>query len=149
MLTNSDAARLADTTYRIYHCKLSIRVTPGLVRHFSTSTGYPSSKQAKEVVTRLALQARIVDELKLHNSFTSKVCKQLGLPVPERVEEHDPVDEENSAGVLTQMVQEVMRNPNALQCEYFTERDRGSESKRTVFLFLVLVLIEALADVDS
>ena len=95
---------------------------------YRTSVDFTSAKAAKEAATRLALQEGIVTLLKLHNSFTSKICRQLGVPVPLTLEEHDPVEEENSAGTLGQLVQEVTRNPLAMECEYTSAIRDGSAS---------------------
>ena len=86
---------------------------------------------AKESVTKQALQEGVVVLLKMHNSMTTKVCRQLGLSIPGRVEEHDPPDEENSAGLLGQMIQEITRNPQALECQYTSSHEAGGEYKIT------------------
>lgn len=93
-------------------------MTPEIHETYVTSAAFTSNKQAKESVTQLALQQGVIALLKLHNSMTTKICLQMGLPIPTSVEDHDPLDEENSAGFLGRLVQEVTRNPLAMQCDY-------------------------------
>ena len=125
-IADSHTPFLAVGNYRLHGCTLTVRITPDFHEMYRTNVDFTSAKVAKEAATRLALQEGIVTLLKLHNSFTSKICRQLGLPVPLTLEEHDPVEEENSAGTLGQLVQEVTRNPLAMECEYTTAIRDGS-----------------------
>lgn len=66
--------------YRLHGCKLTVRITPDLHETYTLVPQYTSAKIAKEAVTRLALQDGVITLLKLHNSYTARVCRQMGLP---------------------------------------------------------------------
>lgn len=152
MLASRVALGIADTSgsfipmvpehalHHVFRCHLQIRVTPDNTVSYNTSKTYNSVKESREAAARLALADGIVHRLKMENSLTSKIHKQLGLPVPTDLDAHDTVDEENTAGSLTQLVQQVTRNTAALQCEYTkapggSGKDEGARlHRRNVFL---------------
>lgn len=98
----------------VYRCQLQVRISPEVHEVYSTTRSYNSIRSAKEAVAQLALQEGVVILFKLHNSMTTKICKQLGLPIPATLEDHDTFEEENTAGMITQLVQQVTRNTGAI-----------------------------------
>lgn len=89
---------------------------------YATNASYPSTRLAKDAVAQLALQEGVVILLKLHNSTTTKICKQMGLAIPATLEDHDTPEEENTAGVISQLVQQVTHDPNAMVSTFSESR---------------------------
>lgn len=106
-----------------HRCQLNIRITPDIAESYTTSASYPSTRQAKEAAAQLALAEGVVMLFKLHNSLTTKICRQLELPIPSNVEDHDTAEEENTAGLLAQLVQQVIGRPDAITTEYTSNRN--------------------------
>lgn len=98
----------------IYRCELRVRISPDVHEAYATTEAFSSMRLAKEAVAQLALQEGVVILFKLHNSMTTKICRQLGCTIPATLEDHDTFEEENTAGLLSQLVQQVTRDPGAL-----------------------------------
>lgn len=112
-LNSPRAARL-----RLCRYTLRCRITSDVHEQYTTADVFASTKAAKEAVAQLAIDEGVLSLIKLHNSITTKVCQQLGLAVPPRVEDHDVLDEENTAGRVSIAVQKATRDPSAIECEW-------------------------------
>lgn len=115
----------------IYRCDLRVRITPDLHEVYSTNQAFPSTRLAKDAVAQLALQDGVVILFKLHNSMTTKICQRLGLPIPATLEDHDTPDEENTAAILSQLVQQVTRRPDAISTSFV----RGQSDTGELLIF--------------
>lgn len=104
----------------IYRWELRVRISPEVREIYSTTQAYTSTRLAKDAVAQLALQEGVVILFKLHNSMTTKICRQLGAPIPSTLEDHDTFEEENTTGVISQLVQQVTPDASAMSTT-FTE----------------------------
>lgn len=85
---------------------------------YSTTQSYPSTRLAKEAAAQLALQDGVVILFRLHNSMTTRICKQLGKPIPATLEDHDTPEQENTAGLLHQLVQLATHDVDAMATNF-------------------------------
>lgn len=116
----------------VYRCELRIRVSPEVHETYSTSQPYASTRLAKDAVAQLALQEGVVILFKLHNSMTTQICKQLGIPIPATLEDHDTFEEENTTGVISQLVQQVTRDTDAISTTYSEVHSENGKSSGNV-----------------
>jgi hypothetical protein len=108
----------AEIRGHVHKCDLRVRISPDIYETYATNAAFPSTRLAKDAVAQLALEEGVVILFKLHNSMTTKLCKRLGLPIPTNIEDHDTEEEENTAGMLSQLVQQVTRNSSAMSTTY-------------------------------
>lgn len=128
---NKRSCSSAEIRGHVHKRDLRVRITPDIHETYATTAAFPSTRIAKDAVAQLALEEGVVFLFKLHNSMTTKLCKQLGLPIPTNIEDHDTEEEENTAGMLSQLVQQVAHSSNAMTTTYtHAHSDTGKHAAR-------------------
>lgn len=127
----------------MYACILTARVTPtgaafGSTRDFNTSKHFLRAIDAKRAAAALAFKSNIVNELRCNNTIESSILRELDLPVPASLEEHDIPDQQNSLQRLTELVQKATGSQSALSFESIWKGNIAREAhEKSMLSFIV------------